>query len=41
MHSKLYKWINKKIHCLCYKFVLDIVPIETVSDQIIAEIDNH
>jgi len=26
---------------LCYKSVLKLVPIETVSDQIIAEIDDH
>jgi hypothetical protein len=26
---------------LCYKSVLKLVPIETVSDQIIAEIDGH
>jgi hypothetical protein len=26
---------------LCYKFVFALVPIETVSDQIIAEIDGH
>jgi hypothetical protein len=33
--------INKKIHCLSYKSVLDLVPNETVSDHIIAEIDGH
>jgi len=26
---------------LCYKSVLELVPIETVCDQIIAEIDGH
>jgi hypothetical protein len=26
---------------LCYKSVLELVPIETVSDQIIAKIDGH
>jgi len=32
----------KKIHCLlCYKFVLKLVPIKTVSDQIITEIDGR
>jgi hypothetical protein len=36
------RWINKKIHCLlCYKSVLELVPKEIVSDQIIAKIDGH
>jgi hypothetical protein len=26
---------------LCYKSVLELVPIETVSDQIIAKVDGH
>jgi hypothetical protein len=26
---------------LCYKFVLELVPKETISDQIIAKIDGH
>jgi hypothetical protein len=26
---------------MCYKFVLEIFPKETVNDQIIAEIDGH
>jgi hypothetical protein len=26
---------------LCHKSVLELAPIETVSDQIIAEIDGH
>jgi uncharacterized protein YuzB (UPF0349 family) len=30
------------IHCLlCYKSVFELVPIETVSDQTIAEIDGR
>jgi len=29
------------MHCLCYKSVLNLVPKETVSDHIIAEIDGH
>jgi hypothetical protein len=31
--------MDKKIHC--YKFVIDLVPKEIVSDHIIAEIDVH
>jgi hypothetical protein len=31
--------MDKKIHC--YKSILDLVPKETVSDRIIAEIDVH
>jgi hypothetical protein len=31
--------MDKKIHC--YKYVLDLVPKETVSDHIVAEIDVH
>jgi hypothetical protein len=40
---KFYKlWIIEKIiFLLCYKYVLTLVPIEIVSDQIIAEIDSH
>jgi hypothetical protein len=33
--------IDKKIHCLYAESVLDIVHLEIVSDQIIAEIDSH
>jgi len=33
--------MDKKIHCLCYKSVLDLVPKETFSDYIITEIDEH
>jgi hypothetical protein len=33
--------MDKKIHYLYAKSILDIVPIEIVSDQIIAEIDSH